>query len=69
MRPRIAPQPDKVYSTDCKATGIVAKYKYEQEQKKFRTQRVNAKTKSWDKLRELIALEEKGVELEKQGII
>ena len=50
-RARIKVQPIKVYSTDCRATGIVAKYQFEKEQKQFRQERIQAKQKNWDNLK------------------
>lgn len=68
-RARIIRKPIKVYSTDCKAVGIVAKYQFEEEQAKFRQERIDAKTKSWERLQNLVKLESQRLQLEKAGVI
>ena len=64
-RARIKVQPIKVYSTDCRATGIVAKYQFEEEQKQFRQERIQAKQKNWDNLKAFMQQEFTRLEREK----
>lgn len=64
-RIRIKAKPIKVYSTDCKATGIVAKYQFEKEQQQFRQERIQAKQKNWNNLKAFMQQEFTRLEKEK----
>jgi hypothetical protein len=64
-RVRIKATPIKVYSTDCKATGIAAKYQFEEEQQRFRQERIQAKQKNWDNLKAFMQQEFTRLEMEK----